>query len=181
MTLLDRDAAVLLVVDFQDKLLAKIPEAHNLCKQASVLIRFARTLSLPVLWTEQYPAGLGPTAAVLSTELEGLRPVAKMAFGCFGEPAFVEAIEAVGRRQLLITGIETHVCVMQTVLAALERNYEAYVVRDAVGARRPSDHEAGLARMQAAGAQLVSAEMAVFEVLRVAGTPEFRRVLPLVK
>jgi len=124
---------------------------------------------------------LGQTNERVASELAGLEPIEKVSFGCFGEPAFVDALEAAGRRQLLVVGVETHVCVLQTVLAGMERGYEAFVARDGVGSRKPSDYEAGLARMAANGAQLVTVEMAMFEMLRAAGTPEFKKILPLIK
>ncbi|MDQ1257870.1 MAG: hypothetical protein QG656_2478 [Candidatus Hydrogenedentes bacterium] len=179
--MLDRAKTALLVVDFQEKLLPKITHADDIVPQAIRLIRFAHELELAVLVTEQYPKGLGRTVQPIVDELRGAVTIEKTAFGCFGDRGFREALTATGCGQLLVTGIETHVCVMQTVLAGLESDYEVFVVRDAVGSRHTPDYEAGLARMQAAGAQLVTTEMALFELLGEAGTPEFKRVLPLLK
>ena len=176
-----RDDVVLIVIDLQDGLLPKISGAEGVVESAIKLIRFARTLDLPVMWTEQYPKGLGVTNEKVAKELEGLTPLEKVSFGCFGGLGFSEAVAATGRRQILVTGIETHVCVMQTVLVGLSMGYEVYVPRDAVGSRYPGDYEAGLARMRAHGAEIVTTEMAMFEILRAAGTPEFKKVLPLLK
>jgi isochorismate hydrolase len=178
--LLSADSSVLLVVDFQDKLLVKIPVAESVLASAVKLIRFARELAIPILWAEQYPKGLGPTTASISTELAGT-PFTKTSFGCLGDAAFRQALADTRRKQLLVIGIETHVCVMQTVLAALEASHEVYVARDAVAAHHKSDHEAALARMERRGAELVTAEMAMFEVLRDSSAPEFKRVLHLFK
>lgn len=178
---MDRDDVILLVIDFQDGLLAKIPVAEDILGQAVKLIRFAKELEMPMMWTEQYPRGLGPTNERISRELAGLAPIEKLSFGCFGAAGFPEAVAATGRKQLLVVGIETHVCVMQTVLAGLSEGFEAYVVRDAVASRFKSDYKAGLARMQANGAQIVTTEMAMFEILRAAGTAEFKNILPLIK
>ena len=180
-TMLERINAMLAVIDYQDALLAKIPAAIEILPVGAKLIRFANELDIPVLWTEQYPKGLGPTASVIAQELEGRAPIEKIAFDCFGAPDFARAVEASGRRQLLVIGVEAHVCVLQTVLSTLALGYEAFVVRDAVGSRDPANAAAALERMQADGAQIVTSEMAMFEVLRVAGTPEFKRVLPLIK
>lgn len=179
--MLDKETAVLVVIDFQDKLLNKISGAEAISDRAVKLIQFAYALKLPILCTEQYPAGLGPTNAAVKAVLGDAPIIEKLSFGCLGEPKFLDALQSTGRNQLLITGIETHVCVMQTALAALEEGYDVFVVCDAVGSRFEGDYEAGLARMRRAGVQLVTAEMAIFETLRAAGTPEFKRVLPLVK
>ena len=179
--MLFRANVVLCVIDFQDGLLPKIPVADAIMEQAVKLIRFARELDLPVLWTEQYPKGLKQTNEKVAIELKGLKPIEKVSFGCFGAPGFADALAQTGRRQLVVTGIETHVCVMQTVLSALGAGYEVFVPRDAVASRVKSDYKAGLARMQSHGAELVTTEMVLFEILRAAGTPEFKKVLPLIK
>ena len=179
--MLVRERAALVVIDFQDGLLPKILGRGDIVARAVKLIKFARELDIPIVWSEQYPKGLGSTTQPVAQELEGCTPLEKVSFGCFGEPSFVEALDAAARGQLLVTGIEAHVCVMQTVLAALEAGYEVFVARDAVGSRGQADCEAGLERMKANGAEIVTVEMAMFEILGKAGTPEFKRVLPLIK
>jgi len=175
------DKTVLVVIDFQTGLLPKIQNAWSLLPLAIKLIRVIRELGIPVLWTEQYPKGLGPTDERVANELAGVRAIEKISFGCLGAPAFEEALRALQRRQLLVIGIETHVCVMQTVLCALAQGYEVFAVQDAMGSRHTQDHECGLARMRDSGATLVTSEMAIFEILRTAGAPEFKKVLPLIK
>jgi nicotinamidase-related amidase len=179
--MLKRDDVTLIVIDLQDGLLPKIFGGEGVVEKSIKLIRFAQALELPIVWTEQYPKGLGATTESVASELKGFIPLEKVSFGCFGAPGFAEAVTAAGRKQLLVVGIEAHVCVMQTVLAGLSLGYEVYVPRDAVGSRSASDCEAGLARMQAHGAEIVTTEMAIFEILRAAGTPEFKKVLPLLK
>ncbi len=179
--MLDRDSVALVVIDYQEKLLPKIHDAEAVTGQAVKLIRFAKELGIPILWTEQYPKGLGRTVPEVAGELREKAPVEKTAFGCLGDSAFLNALEATGRRQLLMTGIEAHICVMQTALSALNQGYEVYIPRDAVGSRLPAERDAGLHRLEAAGADLVTTEMAMFEILREAGTPEFKKVLPLLK
>ncbi|MCP4641659.1 MAG: hydrolase [bacterium] len=176
-----RDGIVLLVIDFQDRLLPKIPVASAIIPQVKRMVRFCRELKIPILWTEQYPKGLGGTVNDVACELKGMDPIEKTAFGCMGDAGFVDALKATARKQLLITGVEAHVCVMQTALEAIEQGYEVFIVRDAVGSRAKREFKAGVARMRDAGAELVTAEMAMFEILRQAGTPEFKRVLPLLK
>lgn len=179
--MLELKNAALIVIDFQEALLPKIVGADDVTARAIKMIRFARELDIPIVWTEQYPKGLGKTVDSVAKELEGLTPLEKVSFGCFGGPGFTEAVGATGRKQLVVVGIETHVCVMQTVLAGLKLGFEIFVVRDAVGSRNTPDFEAGLARMRAHGAEIVTVEMAMFEMLRAAGTPEFKKILPLIK
>lgn len=179
--MLDRKNAALVVIDYQEKLLPKIHNADGVSEQAVRLIRFARELGIPILWTEQYPKGLGRTVDTIAAELQGISPVEKTAFGCLNEPQFARALEATGRKQLLLTGIEAHICVMQTALAAREKGYDVFIPKDAVGSRFEQECEAGLDRMQRAGVEVVTTEMALFEMLREAGTPEFKKVLPLLK
>lgn len=179
--MLDKTKAALVVIDFQDGLLPAIPVASSIVPQAVKLIRCCRELGVPVLWTEQYPKGLGRTTKPVADALEGLSPIEKVAFGCFGVQEFEESVGALGRSQLVVAGIESHVCVMQTVLRAQEMGYSCFVTADATGSRAKIDHRAGLARMHAHGAELVTVEMVIFELLGAAGTPEFKRLLPLIK
>ena len=179
--MLDKAKAALVVIDFQDGLLPAIPVAGSIVPQAVKLIRCCRELGLPVIWTEQYPKGLGKTTKSVAGALEGLTPIEKVSFGCFGCQAFEESAGALGRPQLIVAGIESHVCVMQTVLRAQEMSYSCFVAADATGSRAKTDHRVGLARMQAHGAELVTVEMVIFELIGAAGTPEFKRLLPLIK
>ena len=179
--MLDKTKAALVVIDFQDGLLPSIPVGPAIVPQAVKLIRCCRELGLPILWTEQYPKGLGKTTQVVTQALQGESPIEKVAFGCFGCQLFKESAGAMSRSQLIVTGIETHVCVMQTVLRAQETGYSCFVAVDATGSRTKTDHKAGLTRMQAHGAELVTVEMVVFELMGAAGTPEFKRLLPLIK
>ncbi|MFO7976841.1 MAG: isochorismatase family protein [Candidatus Hydrogenedentota bacterium] len=179
--MLNRDEAILVVIDFQESLMKKIPVAESITREALRLIRFATILELPMLWTEQYPKGLGPTRPDIAAEMEGVPVIEKTAFGCMHDSGFTESLEATRRNQLLITGVETHVCVMQTALQAAERGSEVFVVSDAVAAREKRQHEAGLERIKNSLCQLVTAEMAMFELLEISGTAEFKKCLPLLK
>lgn len=179
MSLIERDRSVLVVIDLQERLLAEIPAAQDITAQSVRLLRVARELEVPVLATEQYPKGLGPTVAPVA-EAMGTAPIEKLSFGCMEEPFFVESLETSERQQVVIVGAETHVCVLQTALRAVER-YEVFVVLDAVASRKTAAHEAALTRMRAEGVSIVTAEMVIFEWLQRAGTPDFKRVLPLIK
>jgi len=179
--MIERDKTALAVIDFQDKLLPKIPVADAIIAQTVKLIRFARELGIPILWTEQYRNGLGPTNPAIAHELDNVPAFEKMAFSCVGDASIAETLAGMGRSQLLLTGVEAHICVMQTALQSLEQGYEVYVAQDAVASRVKSEYKAGLTRMQRAGAELVTTEMVMFELLRMAGTLEFKKVLPLLK
>ncbi len=173
---------LLVVIDIQDKLMPRQETvAEGLLANSIKLIHTAHTLSIPIVVSEQNPEKLGGTNARVAEALRGAARIPKMEFGCFANPDFVESLEGHRRKQLLVIGMETHICVMQTVLAALEAGYEAYVVRDAVVSMERREYEAGLERMTRAGAVPVTTQMALFELLRAAGTPEFRAMLPLLK
>jgi len=176
-----RDDCLLLVVDYQEKLLKAFKEPDALVESCVKLIKFARILNLPILWTEQYPRGLGPTVPQVKQELEGYHPIEKVNFSCFGEPAFVSSLSSFNKRQLVICGIETHICIEQTVLDALKAEYQCHIVTDACGSRKKKDHKAGLRKMEGAGAVPACAEMVIYEILVRSDSPEFRQVLKLVK
>ncbi|MBL7140685.1 MAG: hydrolase [Planctomycetes bacterium] len=174
------DNAVLVVVDVQGKLARLMHEAEDLFDRVARLVRGAAVLEVPVIATEQNPAGLGPTV----DEIRPLLPaeaIPKTAFSCCGEAAFVAALEAAGRRQVLLAGIETHVCVYQTARDLLARGYEVHVVADAVSSRSVRNRDIGLTKIQAAGAEVTSVETALFEMLAVAEGPRFKEILKIVK
>ena len=179
--MLERSAAVLVVIDFQEKLPPKIPGAEAVVARASMLIQCADALGLPILWSEQYPKGLGCTTARIADLLEGHPRIEKMSFGCLGDAGFVKALGELKRKQLILVGVEAHVCVLQTALAAVEEGYDVFLAVDCVAARAGVEHRAALDRMARSGVHLVTAEMAVFELLREAGTPLFKQLLPLLK
>jgi nicotinamidase-related amidase len=176
-----RDDSLLLVIDYQEKLLKAFQEPAALIESCVKLIKFAQILNLPVLWTEQYPQGLGPTVPQIEQELEGRHPIEKVSFSCFGEPAFVSNLSSFNKRQLIICGIETHICIEQTVLDALKAGYQCHIVLDACGSRKKKDHKAGMRKMEGAGATPACVEMVIYEILARSDSPEFREILKLVK
>lgn len=181
---LTRDNALLLVIDVQERLGAAMqqPAFERLVKNTGVLIEGAKTLGLPVLVTEQYPKGLGPTVSPLKDALpEGVSAVEKVAFSCGAVDDVRRALEASGRKQVLIAGMETHVCVFQTVRDLSAAGYVPFVVRDAVLSRAQENHDTGLQLMRESGATITSTETALFDLLGQAGTPEFKRISALVK
>ena len=171
--------AGLLVVDVQQKLIGLIDGHHRIVWNIRRLIDGAKLLGLPVLATEQYPQGLGPTSAELLPLLD--RTFEKTAFSCGGSAAFCEALKSTGRHKWLIVGIEAHVCVQQTVLDLLAEGLRIYVAADAVGSRGPIDYEIALRRMESAGATLTTVEAALFEWCQDSKAPQFKQISKLVQ
>ncbi len=169
------------IIDLQEKLLPAIGNADRIIPNVIKLIRFAAILELPLLLTEQYPKGLGRTVDPVAAELPGVFPIEKTSFGCMGDEGFCEALARTGRRQLVIAGVETHVCVLQTALGAAAQGFEAFVVRDATGSRSDEEHLAGLDRLSRAGVSLVTTEMALFEILGKSDAPQFKKAIALIK
>jgi nicotinamidase-related amidase len=169
----------LLVVDIQEKLVPHIHDHARLIWNARRLIEGAGILGLTVAATEQYPQGLGPTVAELAERLPAR--AAKVTFSCAGCPQIFEDFRARGIHKLLVCGVETHVCVQQTVLDLLADGWRVFVAVDAVGSRLEIDGRTALGRMDSAGATLTTTEAALFEWCQTAGTPEFKQISRLVR
>jgi len=169
----------LLVVDVQEKLMPLIPNAAALIRNIAFLIDAARLLDVPVQATEQYPQGLGPTVPELARRLPE-RPD-KTAFSCCAIPSVLEGFRLAGRPQIVLAGIEAHVCVLQTALDLLVLDFRVYVAADATGSRYAIDQEIALRRMEQAGAILVTSETVVFEWTGGAGNPRFKEISKLVQ
>ena len=174
---LDRRRAALVVVDVQQAFRDAVLEFERVALRAAVLTQGARILGIPVLVTEQYPPGLGDTVTELLEHLEGVPRLSKTAFSAMR----AEGFDLQGRDQAVVCGIEAHVCVSQTVLDLIASGVDVHVVTDAVSSRGAHDRDAGLARMQRAGAVLSSVEMALLEIVGEAGTAEFKAIQGLIK
>jgi len=170
----------LLVVDMQERLLGVIPQAGRIVWNCRRLIDGARILGVATAATEQNPGKLGATAAALTQRLSA-QAVAKMTFSCGECGGIFAEWRTAGIERVLVAGIESHVCVQQTVLDLLAAGYQAYVAADAVGARGAIDHEIALRRMESSGAVITTTEAALFEWCGVAGTDEFRQISALAK
>jgi nicotinamidase-related amidase len=176
------DTTALVVMDVQGKLAQLMFEKEILFANLQRMIEGAKILDIPILWTEQVPQKLGPTNPEISDRLGGVaQPISKTCFSCCGEDAFMAQAAALNRRQFLLTGIETHICVYQTARDLLGLNYEVHVVTDAVSSRIASNKQVGLQRMNKAGAVLTSTEMALFELMGAAEGDQFRAITRLVK
>lgn len=173
----------LVVIDIQQKLLPPMFEKDRLLRNAQLLIRLAGILHLPVVVTTQYARGLGSIVPEIASLLPEAKAIDKLAFGCFGHEEFCSAMKELPRQRktLLVCGMETHICVMQTVLGALNRDYAVHVAADAVGSRTELNWKIGLDRMESAGAVISSTEMIIYELLGASGTPAFKAMLPFLK
>lgn len=176
---LTAESSILIVIDVQDKLLVKIPTAAALVRNAGFLLDVAKLLDLPIRATEQYPKGLGPTTSELARRLPPAVP-AKTAFSCCGAGTFLEELEMLGRKNVVLAGMETHVCVAQTALDLLHAGLHVFLPVDALAARTVIDHDAALRRLEQAGAVPTSAEAMAFEWVGDAKHPQFKAVSQLV-
>lgn len=176
--LLLREDAVLLVIDVQEKLMPVIANSKRVIDNIVRLLKFAPIIGLPVILTEQEK--LGPTVAEVKKQIPDVRPIGKVDFNCFSCHEFADRISQIGRSSLILTGVEAHICVAQTALHALA-DFQVHVATDAVSSRTLDNWSVGIDRMRQNGAQITSTEMVVFELLRRAGTDEFKATLPLVK
>jgi len=173
---------VLAVVDIQERLLPPIFEKERMLRNSQLLVRLANILCVPVVVTTQYAKGLGQTVPEILSLLPEVKPVDKTEFGCFGNGEFCSAVGMLaGRNTLLICGMETHICVMQTALGALNQGLNVHVAADAVSSRTELNWKLGLERMRAAGAVLSSAEMMIYELLGKSGSDQFKQMLQYLK
>ena len=172
--------AALLLIDVQEKFMPTLFEKERLLKNCALLIEGAKILGLPIFVTEQYPEKLGATVPELSQRIPHFSPFSKLAFSAC-VPDLRKALDGKKIKQLLICGIESHVCVMQTVQDGISMGLEVFVVKDAVTSRTESNWLAGIARMERAGGESVTTEMALFEMLKEAGTETFKQIGKLVR
>jgi nicotinamidase-related amidase len=176
-----RAQAGLIVVDIQERLLPAIFEKERLVANTVRLVHGAQILGVPLFATEQYRQGLGATVREVAGAIAGFAPLEKVAFSSCGAPGFVESLRAKSVADVIVCGMETHVCICQTGLDLLDAGFRVFIVADAASSRTPENHRLGLQRMRDAGAVIVSTEMILFELLERAGSGEFKQVLALVK
>jgi nicotinamidase-related amidase len=174
---LDADRAALVVIDVQEAFRKALADFDDVAKGTAALIEGAKAVGIPIVVTEQYPKGLGQTVPEVMGRLpDGIEPIEKVVFSA----AAAEGFDLDGRDQALVCGIETHVCVNQSVLDLLDDGVEVHVARDAVGSRSAENKELGLHKVERAGAVLTSVETALFELVRQAGTDDFKQVQKVV-
>jgi nicotinamidase-related amidase len=187
--MLDPATTLLVLLDVQEKLTSVMHEREALVASLVKLLKGMNVLGIPVIQVEQNPAKMGPTIADLQPLLPGTPPLTKTCFSCSGSDAFNASVKASGRKQILIAGIETHVCVYQTAVALIRDSYAVEVVADAVSSRHAQDHAVGLEKIREAGrhsngsgqGHITTVETALFELMRTADHASFREILKIVK
>ena len=173
--------SVLLVIDVQEKLFRVMVQKEQLADNLQRLIKGIQVMEVPVLVTEQYPQGLGPTIPEIAGLLPAVKPYSKVNFSCCGDEAFLQAFKRLGRKQVLIAGIESHICVYQTAADLIAADHEVYIVNDAVAARTEQNKDTGIKMMLQSGAKLTSTEAALFELLKVAKGDKFKAINQIIR
>ena len=170
-----------MVIDIQGKLAQLMYNREATFLNIQRMIRGCQIFNIPIVWTEQVPEKMGETIPLISSHLLDIRPISKQSFSCCGEPAIAQTIHSLNRNQAMITGIETHICVYQTVRDLLEDGFETEVIVDAVSSRTKENMDLGLIRMKDIGAGWMSTEMALFELQKEAGNKQFKQIQNLIK
>jgi len=176
-----KDHALGMVVDVQEKLFPHVHDHEQVGRNIGVLVEGLKTLDVPVLVTEQYKKGLGETIPSLAHLVENYPHSEKSAFSCCDDPGIMESIELSSRRDVILAGIESHICVLQTAIDLKERGYRPVVVRDCVGSRKPEDTEVAMIRLIQEEIRVTTYESILFELCRVSGTDQFKAISKLVK
>ncbi len=179
--ILDRERTALLIIDIQSRIAGVMQQPEMVEANTIKLIKGAKILGLPIYFTEQYPQGLGETIDSIKEELQGSNAILKDSFSCYGAGDLFNELKRKGLDQIIVTGIETHVCVQQTVLDLLANGFQVNLMADAVSSRKAIDYETAIARMRANGAEVSTSESVLFELLNVCGTQEFKDILKIVK
>lgn len=177
---LTRDNILFVFIDLQNKLLAKIPDIERVILRNRLMMEAANLFGLPYVTTTQYRKGLGELETSLAERVSG-PALDKSTFSCAADPEIAKKISNSGRNSVVLTGVETHICVLQTCLDLLRNGFQVSVVADAVAARTQTDHDLGLKRMEKAGALIVTAEMVIYELLERSDSDAFKKILPLIK
>jgi nicotinamidase-related amidase len=173
---LNKNEAVLVIVDIQERLAAVMSEREKVTGNCLHLIEIAKLLRIPVVLTEQYPKGLGPTVSEIKNALPAYEPVEKIAFSCCGQPAFLDRLSVLGRNKVVLCGMETHICVLQSCVDLIGKGFTVHVVSDAQCSRAKENHKTGIEFMRDAGAVITCTETALFQLLEKAGTEEFKTI-----
>jgi nicotinamidase-related amidase len=180
-SLLSRENTGLVIIDVQNKLAPVMGRKGRMVASIIKLIKLAELFNLPVILTEQFPKWLGPTISDIRTCLPECKSITKMEFNCCDVPLFNDRLEAEGLRNIILTGVESHVCVFQTCVSLLEKGYRVHVPRSAVDSRTEENLKTGFELMRGAGAVITSTEAVVFQILEKAGTKEFKEMMKLIR
>jgi nicotinamidase-related amidase len=179
--MLQSENTLLLIIDVQGNLAHAMHNKQKLVENLQKIIKGVQVLEIPILWVEQNPKGLGPTLKEIADLITDIKPISKMSFSCCQNDTFMTALKSLKRKQILITGIEAHICVYQAAVDLLDMGYEVQVVSDAVSSRTEDNQKIGLQKMKDAGAGVTSVETALFELLKVAEDARFKEIIQIVK
>lgn len=179
--ILSREKTALIVIDYQEKLAPRVWNYEMMLENAKLMIRAVPIYGIPILYTEHYPSGLGVTVPEIKELLSDHEPYEKVVFSAFGSEEFTRALEEKHISTLMVMGIESHICVSQTVHDAIDRGYKIHVISDAISSRIELNHWVGIGKMKEAGAVISSTETALYEIQYQAANPEFKELLKLVK
>lgn len=179
--LLKAEDTCLLIIDIQKRILPVIKDYELVVENILKLIKGFKAMGIPIYYTEQYPKGLGPTEEQIANELDGIKPIEKMTFSCSGAGELFNILREKNHTQIVVCGIESHVCVQQTVLDLIENGFQVNLAADAVSSRKEKDYDIALSRMGNHSAEVTTTESVLFELLNVCGTDVFKQVSKIVK
>lgn len=178
---INRENTIALVIDFQDKLVPTVAESEKLISSSICLLEGLKILKIPILVTQQNTKGLGPTIPEINKTIGNFSYIEKMTFSCYREPAFIRVLNRIGKRNVILMGLEAHVCILQTTLDLLYNNFNPVIVEDCMSSSSLKDKEVAIWRMRDVGSVITTCESILFELCREAGTDEFKKLLKLVK
>jgi nicotinamidase-related amidase len=178
---LDKNNTALVIIDIQERLAAAMKVRDDVVKNCLHLIELSKMLNIPVVVTEQYPKGLGQTVPEIKEQLPSYQPIEKLTFNCCEEPNFLNEIKKLDKKSLILTGMETHICVLQTCIGLLKEGFDVHLVRDAVCSRAKENWKTGIEFIRNAGAVITCTETVLFQLLKVAGTEEFKVISKRIK
>ncbi len=179
--ILKRSETTLVIVDIQEKLASVMNKREQVIRNCLHLIEATKLLTVPITLTEQYPEGLGPTVSEIKNALPSYKPITKMSFDCCREDGFMDQINSSHKKQVILSGMEAHICVLQTCLSLLKEGFAVHIVGDAVCSRKKADFITGIEMLRSAGAVITGTETAIFQLLEKAGTDEFREISNRIK
>jgi len=178
---LKNDRSILIIIDVQTKLLAVMHNYPLLLENLKKLIRGAQVLEVPIIFTEQYPDGLGQTHPEIFSLLSEVQPITKLAFSCCSEENFMNELHKINRDQVIVCGIESHICVYQTCRDLIDKKYEVHLVTDCISSRKPENTDLTVSKLQSYGVYPTSVEMALFEMLKDASNSAFKKIAKIIK
>ena len=178
---LEQNNTALLIIDVQERLAKVMKVKETVVANCVHLVEVAKTYDMPVLVTEQYPKGLGPTVEEIRNAVPGYRPVEKLTFSCCEEQSFLDELRRLNRKHIILAGMETHVCVLQTGISLLRKGFHVHLVKDAVCSRAKENWKTGIGFLRDAGAVITCTETVLFQILKIAGTEEFKALSRRIK